>query len=134
MEAFLNDLWAEARPQVITGIVGLVGVLITLLSAWVAARAASALKAIRDDKRAMSLYRTIDNVLTALIKTKLEQKADVLRGVPAGVVTDAVAMVKAQNPESVAALNQNDTMLKTKVIAKLPAVQSAVAEASAKVG
>ncbi|MGA0533564.1 hypothetical protein [Hansschlegelia sp. KR7-227] len=107
----------------------------TILAAVVAQRAASALKAIKDEKRASSLYRTIINVATMLVTTRLAQGGDsaVLTGVPAGIVNDVVDLVKRQNPESVKALGQTDAMLKTKVIAKLPEVQASVAEAAAKV-
>jgi hypothetical protein len=131
---FLNDVWTGLRPYAVEAAVTIGAGVITIVAAWIAQRAASALKAIKNEKQAISLYRTIGNVLTSIVATRLAgEGASILKGVPASIVNDAITLVKAQNPESVSGLSQTDAMLKTKVIAKLPEVQASVAEAAAKV-
>ncbi|QZO02082.1 hypothetical protein [Chenggangzhangella methanolivorans] len=60
-------------------------------------------------------------------------RAGVLKGVDSGIIADALAKVKEQNPEAVKGLKQDDDKLRTKIIAKLPEVQASVAESAAKV-
>lgn len=129
METFLNDIWDAVRPALLTLITGLAPVLATI----VATKVISALKVSKDSELAITLYRTIDNTLKALITTKLRAGAVVLTGIPGGLVSEAIAIVKRDNAAAVDGLGQTDEKLTTKIIAKLPEAQASVAEATAKV-
>ena len=129
MEAFLNEVWDATRPALLTAITTLAPILATYLTAKLVAF----LKVQKDGELAASLYRTIDNVLGSLLKAAAMRDPSVLKGVPAGLVNDAVELIRKQNPKSVEGLSQTTEMLKTKVVAKLGPAQAAVAEAAAKV-
>lgn len=91
------------------------------------AKLASWLKISTDDARYQSLYRTIENVLKALI-AKAPGGAAALRGVDDDLIARAIEEVKAASPH-VAKLGESDEALKTKIIARLPEAQAAVASA-----
>ncbi|MFC3695526.1 hypothetical protein ACFOWB_25150 [Chenggangzhangella methanolivorans] len=134
MEAFLNEVWAEFRPQAVTGVASILGFALMIIVGWLSLKAAAAVDAVKQDKRAASLYRTILNVLTMIVTVKSAQGVPgVLKGVDSGIIADALAKVKEQNPEAVKGLKQDDDKLRTKIIAKLPEVQASVAESAAKV-
>lgn len=125
---FWDEVWAASRPQIVAAAASIVGLVLSILIGWLSLKAAATLKAVKDEKRALSLYRTIVNVLTMLIKTKVAQgQTAVLSGVPAGIVNDAMAIVRSQNAEAIEALGQTDEQLRTKVVAKLDEVQKQVA-------
>ncbi|WP_164919711.1 hypothetical protein [Hansschlegelia zhihuaiae] len=121
MEAFLNDVWEAVRPGFLLFIAGLVPVLAT----WLTAKIVEALKVQKDGELAQSLYRTIDNTLRALVTT-LAARGGKLDGLPAGLINDAIEIVKRDNPKAVSTLGQTDDQLRTKIIAKLPGVQNDV--------
>lgn len=117
----MNDVWEAVRPGLLLFIAGLVPVLAT----WLTAKIVEALKVQKDGELAQSLYRTIDNTLRALVTT-LAARGGKLEGLPAGLINDAIEIVKRDNPKAVAALKQSDDTLRTKIIAKLPGVQNDV--------
>lgn len=129
---FLNDVWAGLRPYAVEAAVTIGASAIGLVAAWLAARAGAAFKAIKDDKLALSLYRTIDNVLKAILARR------VLAGAPIGgaaatgeILREALDGTKENNPRSVNGLAQSDAALVEKITAKLPEAKAAVVTASA---
>ncbi len=130
--SFIGDLWAEMRPQAITAIAGIGLGLLSILGAWVAARAASALKAIKEEKLALSLYRTMETGLKVIFARKLDAGLLPAAIVQGTVVSEALEFTKANNPESVAGLKQSDGALIDKIVARIPEAKAAVVEAAAK--
>lgn len=75
---FLDDVWFEVRPALLTLIAGLLPILGTWLTTGIVRR----LKVARDSDLALSLGRTIDTTLKSLLATKIAtgQGAQVLSG------------------------------------------------------
>ncbi|QZO00558.1 hypothetical protein [Chenggangzhangella methanolivorans] len=64
-----------------------------MLATWLTAKIVEALKVQKDGELAQSLYRTIDNTLRALVTT-LAARGGKLEGLPAGLINDAIEIVK----------------------------------------
>lgn len=128
---FLNDVWAGLRPYAVEAAVTIGASAIGLVAAWLAARAGAAFKAIKDDKLALSLYRTIDNVLKAILARRVLAGAPIGAAATGEILREAVDGTKENNPRSVAGLAQSDAALVEKITAKLPEAKAAVVAAAA---
>lgn len=128
---FLNDVWAGLRPYAVEAAVTIGGSLIAIVAAWLAARAGAAFKAIKDDKLALSLYRTIDNVLKAILARRVLAGAPIGAAATGEILRQALDGTKESNPRSVTGLAQSDAALVEKITAKLPEAKAAVVTASA---
>ncbi len=121
---FLDEMWAEVRPALLTLIAGLVPILAT----WLTAELVKRLKVAKDSDLALSLGRTIDTTLKALLARLGSQAA----GTPtAQLVDNAMQIIKRDNPKAVAVHAPTDDQLATKIIAQVPEAKAAVVEAAA---
>jgi hypothetical protein len=118
MEFFLNDLWEATRPASLTLIAGLAPILAT----WLTARIVAKLNVEKDSELALSLGRTINSTLNALLQS---------RGISANtaatgpLIADAISIVKRDNPKAVQKHAPTDDQLATKILGKLREIKVA---------
>lgn len=123
---FLDDVWAEVRPALLI----IIGGLVPALGAWLTAELVKRLKVAKDSDLALSLGRTIDTTLKALLARLGPQAAATPT---AELVGNAIEIVKRDNPKAVAVHAPTDDQLTTKILAKVPEAKASVVEAAAKV-
>lgn len=120
----LNAVWDTSLTVLVA--------MLPFVVAYLAPKAAALLKINTETELYQSLYRTIENVLRALLVANGGSAARLPVDM---IVEQAVDLVKANNPKAVSQLGQTADDLRTKVLAKLPDAQVKVAEgAAAKVG
>ncbi|MFD1330499.1 hypothetical protein ACFQ4O_00610 [Methylopila musalis] len=118
----LNDIWRGLRPHFIESVV----VFGAAMFAFLAARALEALNAARDRDLALSLYRTIENGLKAIIARRALEGAPVGAEDAAAIVRETVDFAKANNVRAVRKLKQTDAALREKALARLPEARAAI--------
>ncbi|GLK78063.1 hypothetical protein GCM10008171_33170 [Methylopila jiangsuensis] len=124
----LSEIWAGLRPHVVETAV----VIGAAAMAFAAAKALEALKTIKDRELALSLYRTIENGLKAIIARRALAGADLGPATTGAIVREVIDFAKDNNPAAVTKLGQSDDALHEKVLARLPEAKAAVVEAAAK--
>ncbi len=125
--SFANEAWDAVRPALLILTIGLAPVLAT----WLTAKVVALLKVQKDSELALSLGRTIDNTLAALIQTKGVAAAQAVSGAPGALIAEAIPIIRRDNPAGVAVHAPTDDQLTTKILAKLPAAAATIAEANA---
>ncbi|GLK77279.1 hypothetical protein GCM10008171_25330 [Methylopila jiangsuensis] len=121
----LIEIWAGLRPHVVEAAVAVGAALLTL----VAARALEALNAARDRDLALSLYRTLENGLKAIIARRALGGGAVEAKEAADIVAETVDFAKANNARAVRKLKQTDAALREKAMARLPEARAAILSA-----
>ncbi|MFD1330709.1 hypothetical protein ACFQ4O_01710 [Methylopila musalis] len=125
----LNEIWTGLRPHVVETAV----VIGAAMLAFAGGKALEALKTIKDRELALSLYRTIENGLKAIIARRALTGADLGPTTTPVIVREVIDFAKDNNPAAVTKLGQSDDALHEKVLARLPEAKAAVVEAAAKV-
>ncbi|GBD48115.1 hypothetical protein [Methylopila sp. Yamaguchi] len=124
---FLNDVWAGLRPYAVEAAVTIGAALL----AYAGAKALETLKAIKDEKLALSLYRTIENLLKAALARRALAGSAIGPEVTGQILKEVLEGTKAVNPKSVTGLKQSDAALVDKITARLPEAKAAVVTAAA---
>lgn len=126
---FFHEVWAGVRPLALEASVTIVGALITILGSWLALRAAAAFEAVKDRELALSLYRTLENGLKAIIARRALEGGAVEAKEAAEIVSETVDFAKANNARAVRKLKQSDAALREKAMARLPEARAAILSA-----
>lgn len=121
----LIEIWNGLRPHVVEAAVAVGAALMTL----VAAKALEALNAARDRDLALSLYRTLENGLKAIIARRALEGGAVEAREAAEIVAETVDFAKANNARAVRKLKQSDAALREKAMARLPEARAAILSA-----
>lgn len=125
---FLSDIWAEIRPQAVLAVVTIVGALLS----FAVAKALETLKTIKDEKLALSVYRTITNLLKAAVARRAINGAPLGPETTGAIVKEVIDGTKSVNAKAVKGLKQSDAALYDKVLARLPEAKAEVTVATAK--